>query len=247
MCQSPSFSWYATAACLELERGSDPSRHWLAAEERGNKCPRRWPLPPFGAPLPCAPVFRTMDVSRPAQCARDAQHPLCRSPVAVSSGLPLFPSRRVCSPQHPIHHPDPHTGAPWAHHVSWRPRGIHKQSEAPLYLRESGLRLLVDTMGPSTYVMGLRGGRMRIEWWSGELGRSPMPAGRERAAFAFGSRSVEGGSQPALCTPPSGGWSWSACPCVLYRFSPLSRLHTKSPPSSRCIIMQRELGGLFLR
>ena len=79
----------------------------------------------------------------------------------------------------------------------WCPRA----SGAALYLIESGLRLLVDTTGPSTHVMGLLGGRQRIEWLDGVLGRSPMSAGRERAAVAFGSRSVQGGSHcpPSLC------------------------------------------------
>ena len=37
--------------------------------------------------------------------------------VAVSGGLPLFPSRRVGSTKHPIHHPDPQSTAPRPYHV----------------------------------------------------------------------------------------------------------------------------------
>ena len=42
--------------------------------------------------------------------------------------------------------------------------------------------------------MGLWGGRQRIEVMHVVFGRSPMPAGRERAEIAFGSRTVGGGS-----------------------------------------------------
>ena len=48
--------------------------------------------------------------------------------------------------------------------------GVHTKSEAALYQIESGLRLRVDTTGPSIHVMERRGGRQRIEWLDGVLG-----------------------------------------------------------------------------
>ena len=64
----------------------------------------------IGATMPCAAVFTHLVYapSPPFQCARAAQPSIPSvDRVAVSSGLPPFPSRHVRSSKHPIHH---HTG-----------------------------------------------------------------------------------------------------------------------------------------
>ena len=84
--------------------------------------------------------------------------------------LPLLTATRKQSPP-PLSKaasaiaPTPHLttrsadGRPFVPSREFWPRGIHKQSEAALYLIESGLRLGVDTMEPSTHGMGRRGFR----------------------------------------------------------------------------------------
>ena len=74
----------------------------------------------IGATMPCAPVFTHLVCSLPTLPVPLPVQPSTPSVdrVAVSSGLPPFPSRHGRSSKHPIHHPDPLSETPSTHPVS---------------------------------------------------------------------------------------------------------------------------------
>ena len=65
----------------------------------------------------------------------------------------------------------------------------------------------MDTTGPSTHVMGLRCGRLRIGVVDGVFGRSHAPAGEEGEAAAIGNAIYTEGMLGYACALEGGGGS----------------------------------------
>ena len=177
---------------IDLDRALSPIRNPSYPLRSGVQMSSPMAAAVIGATIPYAPCPRTY-VCFPPPPLQSSVHAQPSIPsvdrVCDSSSLPLFPSPRVRGAISQTSHPPPRPAI-------GNPVGPSRELAAPWYQIESGLRLRVDTTGASIHVMGRRGGRQRIEWLDGVLGRSPMQAGRERAAVAFGSRSVEGRSHP---------------------------------------------------